>query len=215
MLREIVDKSIPLPTRDERIDMYWLMRDLLLEEESMSEQLVDQYTHTDIHTTNLYILSLNGLNSGQYAGFGPGARSHYGNFGMVNARSIHDYSNAINDHGNAIDVISKSDQIDNYITRLPKRNDKVSINEIALSTNMKFYNATLNELVQNGLMNFDKENYYLTETGLTWYQNLQELLLVPEQRDRHRKSTIVRSEKVFQFGRYFDDIGKSLNDVVC
>ncbi|WP_457617832.1 radical SAM protein [Lutibacter sp.] len=209
LLNDIVSKKGELPTKQTRIQMFNIIKNKV-EQIGMKEQMTDQYTLTNIDTTNLYVRQLNGLDGGQYAGFGPGARSHYGDYGLVNARLNHEYFAMIDSQKNAIKKKTYSTQLDNYITRFPKRNDVLLKSTIQKSEFSKHYFSVLDMLLINDYIIDLGNSFKLTRSGLNWYQNLQEVLLVPDQRNRHVESTKKRSEKLSKYNGYFDVIGKPL-----
>lgn len=207
MLTDIVKLNLTLPDMNERISMFWIMRNMILEQ--MNEQFVDQYTKTDVNLTNLYIRHLNGLDGGQYAGFGPGSRSHYGDYGLMNARTNHEYFNGVSEYGNAVEMMCHSTQIDNYITRLPKRNDFIDTATVNKSVYAEHFIRILNDLSNLEYLKIKDNKFSLTELGLSWYQNLQEVLLVPSQLERHIESTNIRAEKLKKYNDFFDTIGNN------
>jgi len=211
MLNDIYSSGMKLPSAFDRIEQYNTLRDMIMEF-GMKEQLIDQYTSLDVDNTNLYIRKLNALDGGQYIGFGPGARSYYGGYGFLNPKSLHDYSSNIEGKLSYENGVLSSD-VNNYITRFPKRNQPISKEVLNKSNYSKIYEIKFLKLVDSNYASYDNnlEHFVLTHDGRSWYQNLQEYLLSPGQHDFHTATSRKRDYKFEKFDGYFDTIGSHLN----
>jgi anaerobilin synthase len=209
MLKEIVQNRMSVPNAEMRIAMFNTIREWAINNQ-FSEQFADQYSRIPGDNSNVYMKHLYGLNGGEYIGFGPGARSHYGDFGFSNNQNIDQYSTQI--HGR-VKPIAKSVHAplsDNYITCFPKRNSRIYLDDIERSTDPAYFIEKLNCLSDRGYIEITNNGYSLTYLGLSWYQNIQEELLSKKQLLNHRATIKERANKLNNFDGYFDDLGMTL-----
>jgi oxygen-independent coproporphyrinogen-3 oxidase len=209
MLQNIVSKRMSIPDSTLRIEMFNFIRQYLLNNR-FKEQFVDQYSIYEKSETNQYMRNLYGLDGGEYLGIGPGSRSHYGNIGFTKNQNIDSYISTIQGDNFPIERITNASLIDNYITCFPKRNDKLFLTEINNSSNSKYFITQLQKLNNGGYIAFEENYYTLTSLGLSWYQNLQEILLSPTQRNNHLESVEHRRKKIDKHGSYFENLGAVL-----
>jgi len=206
MLSEIVLGDHSIPNSTQRIAMFNYIRQWHLSN-GYQEQFVDQYSIYKVETTNKYMQNLYGLNGGEYIGIGPGSRSHLGNYGISKISNLDSYMKCISLGKTPIEKIVYAPMIDNFIACFPKRNDSLSLKVIEDSESKAYYAGVLKEMLHDGYIDVIDDKYILTSFGLNWYQNLQEILLSPIQRRKHRESTLKRIEKFKNFGNYFDELG--------
>jgi len=206
MLRQIMENKMTIPDAQLRIAMYRLIRQWM-SQNGYVEQFADQYSKKDLSDSNIYMKHLYGLSGGEYIGFGPGARSHFGDFGSTNAQQTDNYNKLINAGKLPVEKRVYAPLADNFITCFPKRNDKLTLEAIGLSTDPAYFTEKLEGLKNQGYLNFDDRGYVLTPEGLNWYQNLQEELLSPDQLNRHMETAKQRVNKLDYFNGYFDGLG--------
>lgn len=209
LLQNIVDKRMSLPDSNLRIDMFSYIRQYLLNN-SYKEQFADQYSVYDISETNQYMRNLYGLDGGEYLGVGPGSRSHFGDIGFTKTQNLDNYFSIISQNNFPVERITTASLIDNYITCFPKRNDKLFISDIMKSQHSAYFIKELSNLKENGYIDFANDYFTLTPLGLSWYQNLQEILLSPIQRNKHLENVETRKQKFEKYGNYFERIGSVL-----
>jgi coproporphyrinogen III oxidase-like Fe-S oxidoreductase len=209
MLQNVIDKKYLVPDAGMRIEMYNVIRGWNLKN-GYKEQFVDQYSIYENTETNKYMRHLYGLDGGEYLGIGPGARSHIGNIGFTKIQNIDNYISLLTEYKSPIEKSVIAPLIDNFITCFPKRNDSLSVSVIEQSSDPGFYLKSFQTFQEAGYVELSDFNYKLTDLGLNWYQNLQEILLSPTQRIRHQENIRERILKFSNYGNYFDNIGEIL-----
>ncbi|MDB5006272.1 MAG: hypothetical protein JWP45_665 [Mucilaginibacter sp.] len=209
MLRNIVEKCFSIPNAVTRLEMFNGIRKWIMSK-GFVEQFVDQYSIYKNSETNQYMRNLYGLDGGEYLGIGPGSRSHFGNVGFSKLQSIDNYIASLSQQISPIEKSVSAPLIDNYVTCFPKRNDSLSIETLKLTSDPTYYFGKLRELEEQNYVEVIESGYVLTSLGLSWYQNLQEVLLSPGQRIKHRESIPDRISKFAQFNNYFENIGEFL-----
>jgi coproporphyrinogen III oxidase-like Fe-S oxidoreductase len=209
MLQNIIDEKRALPTASERIEMFNVIRNWNFEN-GFKEQFVDQYSIYENTETNQYMRNLYGLDGGEYLGIGPGSRSHFGDIGFTKVQSIDSYIQSLSEKRSPVDKSINAPLIDNYIACFPKRNDFLPVSVLERSSNPAFYKETFKALAEHGYLLLNDAGYKLTSTGLNWYQNMQEELLSPGQRFRHKENIPARISKFSLYGDYFKNIGELL-----
>ena len=209
MLDAIKANRMEIPNAELRINLFNDIRSWCLNN-NYQEQFVDQYSTRKLKNTNKYMRHLYGLDGGEYIGIGPGARSHYGNYGFTKYQNFHEYSRALQENIYPIHRIAYAPHSDNYITCFPKRNDLLTLNDIMSSQQSSYFIKILSQLTNDGYLKFSDDGYQLTALGLSWYQNLQELLLSERQRKNHSLNIKKRSQKFEKYNNYFDKIGGEL-----
>lgn len=209
MLQQIVDQNMTVPTAELRIEMFDLLRNWMFSND-FKEQFVDQYSKQELRGTSIYMQHLYGLRGGEYIGFGPGARSHYGDHGYSNVQGIDNYVKLVNEGSKPIEKIVRASLADNYVTCFPKRNLTLCHSTIGLTGSPGYFYDKLKELVALGYVTEIQAGYQLTRSGLQWYQNLQEYLLSADQHDRHQQTVRHRITKLSKFGDYFKNLNSEL-----
>lgn len=209
MLRNIVESKLTIPNSNLRISMFNFIREFMLDN-GFKEQFVDQYSIYDKTETNKYMRSLYGLDGGEYLGIGPGARSHYADTGFTNAQKLENYFSKIDNGILPIERITEASLTDNYITCFPKRNDQLNRKNISKSLHSEYFLRQLEGLRDGNYIDVTDGCYFLTSLGISWYQNIQEVLLSPVQRAKHLENALNRSKKFEKYGSYFENIGTTL-----
>lgn len=212
VLRAIVDRQLPVPSSIERVAIFNLLQQWMTER-GYRAQFSDQYRKSEFGIeNNVYMQRLYGLRGGEYIGFGPGARSHFGDAGYTTAEDFQSYLKSLAESRVPVARAVRASMHDNYITCFPKRGDTLSDKTVAESRYSTYYQEKLAELAEAGLIRRTNNGHVLTEEGLPWYQNLQEELLSPPQRRNHLRSARARAEKLLQYGGYFNPVGKILEN---
>jgi len=206
MLREIVNNQIVVPSSKLRIQMFKTIRSWCFDN-NYNEQFADQYSRFGLDNSNKYMKHLYGLEGGEYIGLGPGARSHYGDYGFSNIQNLHDYISQTKSGLKPIDRITHAPLNDNYITCFPKRNDKLFQADINKTSNPPYFNQKINYLILLDYVVKKEGAFSLTKEGLNWYQNIQEDLLSENQKTNHIESILKRKTKLEEFNGYFDTLG--------
>ena len=209
MLQQMVDQHLTVPTAELRIEMFSLLRNWMFSN-GFQEQFVDQYSKQELRGTSIYMQHLYGLHGGEYIGFGPGARSHYGDHGYSNVQGIDNYVKLVSEGSQPVEKIVRASLADNYVTCFPKRNSLLRHSAIASTGSPEHFYRRLNQLTALGYVREIQPGYELTASGLAWYQNLQEYLLSADQYDRHQQTAGNRITKLSKFGDYFRNLNNEL-----
>jgi oxygen-independent coproporphyrinogen III oxidase len=209
LLQNIVDSKMSLPTSELRIDMFNYIRNYLLSN-NFQEQFADQYSIYSKTETNQYMCNLYGLDGGEYLGIGPGSRSHFGDYGFTNVQNLDNYFSILSSGNYPIQRITYAPMVDNYITCFPKRNDNLLVSDIQKSESSVFFLNQLDMLSEEGYVVKNDKSFSLISLGISWYQNLQEILLSPLQRLKHLENVTTRTKKFEKFGNYFENLGEVL-----
>lgn len=206
LLRSIKDKELSIPDAKLRIKMFNTIRDRLANKNYFA-QFTDQYCRLANFKGNIYMQHLYGLRGGEYIGVGAGSRGHIAGFGYTNIMDMREYVIRLNKNEHVYDRIIEAPMLDNYIACFPKRNDLLKKTAIKKSIFQNYYYQKLNKLTETGAIIENKDGWLLTNVGLQWYQNLQEVLLSPTQKKLHNETSKVRGGKLNVFGNYFKNCG--------
>lgn len=206
MLNRIRAERLSIPDPMLRIEMYRYIRDWCFGH-GYKEQFADQYSVYDVSETNHYMRSLYGLDGGEYVGIGPGSRSHFGDYGFRKFQNIDAYANALDCGRAPLENKVFAPHADNYITCFPKRNDQLKVHDIQQSDTGDYFMELLSQLSVLGYIQQVEEVFELTGLGMDWYQNLQEILLTPGQKEKHHQNVEKRIKKMTGFDNYFINAG--------
>jgi oxygen-independent coproporphyrinogen-3 oxidase len=205
MLQQIVDEGLRVPTAELRADMFEMLK-ATLEADGFAAQFADQYSLAERTKTNRYMRFLYGLDGGEYVGLGPGARSHYGDYGIQNEPGVGQYLRAVASGERPIGKKVFAPHSDNYVTCFPKRADSLSTESVSIAFSADQFVERLANLTVGGYLSREEGGYRMTRMGLRWYQRVQEELLSESQRQRHRESARVRSLRFVRWQDHFHEL---------
>lgn len=206
MLNTIKVEGRRVPNAALRIAFFELIRESMLSA-GFAEQFVDQYTRNAPATTNRYMRYLYGLDGGEYLGLGPGARSHFGDYGFQNVTDYAEYQRLLSTGVRPVSKSVHAPLSDNFVCCFPKRNDILSEDQVNGAASNEYLRGRLDHLRDGGFVELSGEGYSMTPQGLRWYQNLQEDLLSETQRGLHLKTVNERQIGANDFNGYFESLG--------